>query len=125
MHLGSGTARPVRATDAAITVLTRRTRRGRNVLLGLCVATMMVPMQMGIIPLYMMMSTLGPDRHPSAVILPTLVTAFGVFLMRQYISAAVPDELLDAGYVDGANTLQTFLYVVVPAADRPWRCSPC
>jgi cellobiose transport system permease protein len=92
--------------------------RGRNLLLGLCVATMMVPMQMGIIPLYMMMSKLGLTGHLQAVILPTLVTAFGVFFMRQYISAAVPDELLDAGYVDGANTLQTFLYVVVPAA-RP------
>jgi cellobiose transport system permease protein len=92
--------------------------RGRNLLLGLCVATMMVPMQMGIIPLYMMMSKLGLTGHLQAVILPTLVTAFGVFFMRQYISGAVPDELLDAGYVDGANTLQTFLYVVVPAA-RP------
>jgi cellobiose transport system permease protein len=92
--------------------------RGRNLLLGLCVGTMMVPMQMGIIPLYMMMSRLGLTGHLQAVILPTLVTAFGVFFMRQYISSAVPDELLDAGYVDGANTLQTFLYVVVPAA-RP------
>jgi cellobiose transport system permease protein len=92
--------------------------RGRNLLLGLCVATMMVPMQMGIIPLYMMMSRLGLTGHLQSVILPTLVTAFGVFFMRQYISGAVPDELLDAGYVDGASTLQTFLYVVVPAA-RP------
>jgi cellobiose transport system permease protein len=92
--------------------------RGRNLLLGLCVATMMVPMQMGVIPLYMMMARLGMVGHLQSVILPTLVTAFGVFFMRQYIAQAVPDELLDAGYVDGANTLQTFLYVVVPAA-RP------
>ena len=92
--------------------------RGRNLLLGICVATMMVPMQMGVIPLYMMMAKLGLTGHLQAVILPTLVTAFGVFFMRQYIAQAVPDELLDAGYVDGANTLQTFLYVVVPAA-RP------
>jgi cellobiose transport system permease protein len=92
--------------------------RGRNLLLGLCVGTMMVPMQMGVIPLYMLMARLGMTGHLQAVILPTLVTAFGVFFMRQYISGAVPDELLDAGYVDGANTLQTFLYVVVPAT-RP------
>jgi cellobiose transport system permease protein len=78
----------------------------------------MVPMQMGIIPLYMMMARLGMTGHLQSVILPTLVTAFGVFFMRQYISGAVPDELLDAGYVDGATTLQTFWYVVVPAA-RP------
>ncbi len=92
--------------------------RGRNALLGVCVLTMMVPMQMGVIPLYMIMAKLGLAGHLSAVILPTLVSAFGVFFMRQYIAGAVPDELLDAGYVDGASTLQTFLYVVVPAA-RP------
>jgi cellobiose transport system permease protein len=92
--------------------------RGRDILLALCIGTMMVPMQMGVIPLYMMMARLGMAGHLQAVILPTLVTAFGVFFMRQYIVGAVPDELLDAGYVDGANTLQTFLYVVVPAA-RP------
>jgi cellobiose transport system permease protein len=92
--------------------------RGRDILLALCIGTMMVPMQMGVIPLYMMMARLGMTGHLEAVILPTLVTAFGVFFMRQYIVGAVPDELLDAGYVDGANTLQTFLYVVVPAA-RP------
>jgi cellobiose transport system permease protein len=92
--------------------------RGRDILLALCIGTMMVPMQMGVIPLYMMMSRLGLTEHLSAVILPTLVTAFGVFFMRQYIGGAVPDELLDAGYVDGANTFQTFLHVVVPAA-RP------
>jgi cellobiose transport system permease protein len=92
--------------------------RGRDILLGLCIGTMMVPMQMGVIPLYMMMARLGLTEHLSAVILPTLVTAFGVFFMRQYIVAAVPDELLDASYCDGANTFQTFLYVVVPAA-RP------
>jgi cellobiose transport system permease protein len=92
--------------------------RGRDILLGLCIGTMMVPMQMGVIPLYMMMARLGQTEHLSAVILPTLVTAFGVFFMRQYVGSAVPDELLDASYVDGANTFQTFLHVVVPAA-RP------
>jgi cellobiose transport system permease protein len=92
--------------------------RGRDILLALCIGTMMVPMQMGVIPLYMMMARLGMTGHLEAVILPTLVTAFGVFFMRQYIVGAVPDELLDAGYVDGANTLQTFLHVVVPAV-RP------
>ncbi|HET6210531.1 MAG TPA: carbohydrate ABC transporter permease, partial [Jatrophihabitans sp.] len=49
--------------------------RGRNILLGVCVATMMVPMQMGIIPLYLMMAKLGLANHLQAVILPTLVTA--------------------------------------------------
>ncbi len=92
--------------------------RGRNILLGLCVATMMVPMQMGIIPLYMLMARLGLTNHVAAVILPTLVTAFGVFFMRQYIASAVPDELIEAGFVDGAGTFRIFCSIVVPAV-RP------
>ncbi len=92
--------------------------RGSNVLLGLCIATMMVPMQMGIIPLYIMMSRLGLAGHLSSVILPTLVTAFGVFFMRQYIASAVPDELVEAGWVDGARPIRVFFSVVVPAV-RP------
>ncbi len=92
--------------------------RGRNLLLGLCIGTMMVPMQMGIIPLYMLMAKLGLADHIAAVILPTLVTAFGVFFMRQYISSAVPDELIEAGFVDGAGTFRIFLSIIVPAA-RP------
>jgi len=92
--------------------------RGRNVLLGICVATMMVPMQMGIIPLYLMMARLGLTNHIAAVILPTLVTAFGVFFMRQYLASAIPDELIEAGYVDGAGTFRVFRSIVLPAA-RP------
>jgi cellobiose transport system permease protein len=92
--------------------------RGRNLLLGLCIGTMMVPMQMGIIPLYMLMARWNLAGHLQAVILPTLVTAFGVFFMRQYIGAAVPDELLEAGYIDGAGTLRVFFSIVVPAV-RP------
>ena len=92
--------------------------RGRNVLLGICVATMMVPIQMGIIPLYLMMAKLGLTNHLSAVILPTLVTAFGVFFMRQYISTAIPDDLIEAGFIDGASSFRVFLSIVLPGA-RP------
>jgi cellobiose transport system permease protein len=92
--------------------------RARNVLLALCIATMMVPMQMGVIPLYIMMADLGLTGHLPSVILPTLVTAFGVFFMRQFIASAVPDELLDAAYADGANTFQIFIHIIVAAA-RP------
>jgi cellobiose transport system permease protein len=88
------------------------------VLLGLCIATMMVPLQMGVIPLYILMSRLGLAGHLSSVILPTLVTAFGVFFMRQYISSAVPDELIEAGWIDGASPFRIFWAVVVPAV-RP------
>ena len=92
--------------------------RGSNILLGLCIATMMVPLQMGVIPLYMMMAKLGLAGHLSAVILPSLCTAFGVFFMRQYVASAVPDELIEAAYMDGAGPFRVFWSVVVPAV-RP------
>ena len=92
--------------------------RGASILLAICIATMMVPLQMGVIPLYMMMAKLGLANHLSAVILPSLCTAFGVFFMRQYVASAVPDELIEAAYMDGAGPFRVFLSIVVPAV-RP------
>ena len=92
--------------------------KGRNILLGICIGTMMVPTQMGVIPLYMLMAKWGMAGHLTSVILPTLVTAFGVFFMRQYIAKAVPDELIESAYMDGASTTRVFLSIVVPAV-RP------
>ena len=92
--------------------------RGASLLLAVCIATMMVPLQMGVIPLYMMMAKLGLANHLSAVILPSLCTAFGVFFMRQYVASAVPDELIEAAYMDGAGPFRVFLSIVVPAV-RP------
>jgi cellobiose transport system permease protein len=53
-----------------------------------------------------------------AVIVPALVNAFGVFFMTQYLSEALPTELLEAGRVDGCSTLRLFWSIVLPAA-RP------
>jgi cellobiose transport system permease protein len=92
--------------------------RGSSALLGFCIVTMMVPTQMGIIPLYMLMARWGFAGHLQSVILPTLVTAFGLFFMRQYLTTAVPDELIEAAFVDGAGSFRVFWSVVVPAA-RP------
>lgn len=92
--------------------------RGRNVLFALTIGTLMIPPSLGVVPLYQIMSTLGLTGELSSVILPTLVTAFGVFFMRQYLVQALPDELLDAAKVDGASTTRTFLSIVMPVA-RP------
>jgi cellobiose transport system permease protein len=92
--------------------------RGRNLLLGLTIGTMMVPYQLGIVPLFLLMTKLGWGNHLQAVIFPTLVSAFGVFFMRQYLIGALPDELVEAGRVDGASSLRIFWSVVLPAA-RP------
>lgn len=92
--------------------------RFRNVLLGLTIGTMMVPYQLGIVPLFLLMTKLGWSDHLESVIFPTLVSAFGVFFMRQYLLNALPDELVEAGRVDGASSLRIFVSVVLPIA-RP------
>ncbi|MET0467802.1 MAG: carbohydrate ABC transporter permease, partial [Aeromicrobium sp.] len=69
---------------------------GRNVLLVVVVATMMVPVQLGLIPLYMLMTKLGLAGGLASVTLPFLVSGFGVFMMRQYAAQAIPDELIEA-----------------------------
>jgi cellobiose transport system permease protein len=89
--------------------------RGRGALFVLVVGTMMVPVQLGIIPQFMIVSRLGWVNTLQAVIVPGMVTAFGVFWMRQYIIAAVPDELLDAGRSDGCSTFRLFWHIVLPA----------
>jgi len=92
--------------------------RGRNLLLLVTIGTLMVPPQLGIIPLFMLIAKLHWVNQLQAVILPTLVSGFGVFFMRQYLSEALPTELLEAGRVDGASTLRIFWRIVLPIA-RP------
>lgn len=89
--------------------------RGRHGLLVFVVATMMVPVQLGLIPLYMLMTEVGLAGGLASVTLPFLVSGFGVFFMRQYASQAIPDELIEAARVDGASTVRIFWSVVLPA----------
>ncbi|WP_419998087.1 carbohydrate ABC transporter permease [Streptomyces boninensis] len=93
--------------------------KGRNALMMLVIGTMMVPPQLGVVPLFMMMSELGWQQQLPAVIFPTLVSAVGVFFMRQYLSEALPDELVEAGRVDGAHSLRIFWSIVLPIARPP------
>ena len=92
--------------------------RGSRVLLGLTILTMAIPPQLGVIPLFLLISKLHWVNHLQSVILPTFVSAFGVFFMRQYLANAMPTELLEAGYVDGASTFRIFRSIVLPIA-RP------
>ena len=92
--------------------------RGGKWLLAFVVATMAVPMQLGVVPLYILFSDLGWTGNIGAVIIPALTSAFGVFWMTQYLSQSVPDELIEAARVDGASQLRTFWTVGVVAA-RP------
>ncbi|HWB37470.1 MAG TPA: carbohydrate ABC transporter permease [Rugosimonospora sp.] len=89
--------------------------KGKNALLLLVLGSSMVPVQLGVIPLYLMMVKFGWRNHLAAVIIPFLITAFGIFMMRQYASQAVPDELVEAARIDGCSTWRIYLSVVLPA----------
>ncbi|WP_409462581.1 carbohydrate ABC transporter permease [Amycolatopsis sp. GA6-003] len=92
--------------------------RGRNGLFVFIVVTLAVPTQLGIIPLFIAMSKLGWAGGLQSVIVPNLVTAFGVFWMRQYTVDALPYELIEAARVDGCSMIRVFWNVCLPAV-RP------
>jgi len=92
--------------------------RGRGPLLVFVIATMAVPTQLSIVPLFIVMSKLGWTGRVEAVIVPAMVTAFGVFWMTQYLESALPFELIEAARVDGCSMIRTFWHVALPAA-RP------
>jgi cellobiose transport system permease protein len=92
--------------------------RGRNALFGITLGTMMIPPTLAVVPLYSIMADLGLAGTLPSVMLPSLCTAFGVFLMRQYLVQSLPDEILEAARVDGATSLRTFWTIVLPIA-RP------
>jgi cellobiose transport system permease protein len=93
--------------------------RGRRALLVFVIATMAVPTQLGIVPLFIVMSNLGWTGKLIAVIVPGMVTAFGVFWMTQYFEEALPFELIEAARVDGCSMIRTFWHVALPAARPP------
>ncbi|WP_117207965.1 carbohydrate ABC transporter permease [Allorhizocola rhizosphaerae] len=87
---------------------------GRNTLFLIVVLTMTVPAQLAVIPQYLIMSNLGWVDTLQAVIVPGLVSAFGIFWMRQHIGSAIDDELMHAARVDGATTGQIFWRIAFP-----------
>ncbi|MDR2723441.1 MAG: carbohydrate ABC transporter permease [Cellulomonadaceae bacterium] len=92
--------------------------RGRGPLMLFVVGTMAVPTQLAIVPLYLMMVRWGLYTSLWAVIIPGLVTAFGVFWMTQYLEESLPYELIEAARMDGCSMIRTFWAVAIPAA-RP------
>jgi cellobiose transport system permease protein len=88
--------------------------RGQKFMVLFVILTMMLPSQLGIIPLYMLMGNLGFIDSLNALIVPALVTAFGVFWMRQVIDAQVPNELLESASIDGAGVFRVYWSLVLP-----------
>jgi cellobiose transport system permease protein len=88
--------------------------KGRKFFILFIVGTMMLPSQLGIIPLFILIKNLQMIDTLYALIVPALVTAFGVFWMRQIIDAQVPNELLEAASIDGASVPRIFFGIVLP-----------
>src|SRR5690606_17407791 len=80
---------------------------GRNMLFAACLATMMVPAQVTVIPLFLMVRSLGLIDTFLGLVLPSLVTAFGVFWMKQFIQT-LPSSLIEAARIDGGSELRIF-----------------
>jgi multiple sugar transport system permease protein len=85
---------------------------GRNVLFGIVLVSIFVPVTVFAVPLFLMMSKSGLSNSLLAVILPGLVNPFGVYLMRIYAEGAISPELIDAARVDGAGEFRIFATIV-------------
>jgi len=86
---------------------------GRNALFFLLLASLMIPGQITIVPLFILVRNLGLYNTHMALILPALISPFGVFLLRQYF-VTLPVELEDAAKVDGASTFTIYWRVILP-----------
>jgi multiple sugar transport system permease protein len=87
--------------------------RGSGVLFALLLTSLMVPIQVTVIPLFLLMRELGLVNNLASLVLPYLTSALGVFLMRQFF-LSLPQELFDAARVDGAGHFRTYLYIALP-----------
>ncbi|MBM7035960.1 sugar ABC transporter permease [Vibrio sp. qd031] len=88
--------------------------KGKNVLFGMLVGSMMIPPVLSLIPYFMIVKFLGLMDNHMAVWLPFTTTPFGIFLMRQHVVASIPKELLEAAKLDGAGEFRTYFSVVLP-----------
>jgi len=86
---------------------------GQNFLFLLVLATMMIPFFVVLLPIFYMVSELGWINTYQGLIVPNLVTGFGIFLMRQYM-LSLPDEVLDAARIDGASEFEIYWRIALP-----------
>lgn len=87
--------------------------RGANVIQGGIMAGLLLPVALLSIPLYLLFAAVGLDNTPLAVIIPSAVSPFGVFLARVYVETSVPTELIEAARIDGAGEFRIFFTMVL------------
>ena len=88
--------------------------RGRDKLFQALIGALVIPGQIGMLPLFLQLKWLGLVNSYAGALVPWLAGIFGIFLVRQY-ALSVPDEMIEAGRVDGASEWQIFSHIVLPA----------
>lgn len=88
--------------------------RYKKELFGLVMGTMLLPSFMNMIPSFMVMDALGWIDQPRALYIPGAASAFGIFLMRQFVSTSIPRELIEAARMDGCSEMGIYWRIVVP-----------
>jgi len=88
--------------------------RYKNALFGLVMATMLLPTFMNMIPTFMIMDLLGWIDQPRALYIPGAASAFGIFLMRQFVITSIPKDLIEAARMDGCSELGIYWRIVLP-----------
>ena len=86
---------------------------GRNIIFLLILATLMVPIQMKIIPLYLMVKKLGWLNTYQGIVAPDVISAFGIFLVRQYVQG-LPDDYIEAARIDGLSEFGIYFKIALP-----------
>jgi multiple sugar transport system permease protein len=87
--------------------------RGRGVIFGVILAAVLIPKVMFTLPLFLLFNQAGLLNNPLAVLLPSVVSPFGVYLARVFAAQSVPDELIEAGRIDGAGEFRIFFSIGV------------
>ncbi|WP_233548632.1 carbohydrate ABC transporter permease [Galactobacter valiniphilus] len=88
--------------------------RGRGLVFGIILAAVLIPKVMFTLPLFLMFNSVGLLNNPLAVILPSVVSPFGVYLARIFAAQSVPDEVIEAARIDGASEGKIFFRLSVP-----------
>jgi ABC-type glycerol-3-phosphate transport system permease component len=87
--------------------------KGRDLLFFIVLASVMIPPQIVLIPLYILMSKFGWINSYQGLIFPWIMNAFGIFLMRQFMYG-IPNDLIEAARIDGASDFRIYFSVIIP-----------
>ncbi|HEX3804918.1 MAG TPA: carbohydrate ABC transporter permease [Solirubrobacteraceae bacterium] len=110
---GIATVSVVVTSVAAGYIFAKHRFRGKELLFRLTIGTMFIPASVTLVPLYWLISSMGLNNSYLGVVLPWLANAFGIFLMRQFISD-IPDEIIEAARLDGSSELRILIQVITP-----------